>query len=1056
MRRERRRSAAHLLTLTLRLGALLAWPVAAAAQPAPIRALRWRSVGPYIGGRVVAVTGVKGHHDLFYMGAVDGGVWKSTDFGIRWTNISDSTLPGSSNSIGAIAVAPSNDSVIYVGTGESDIRNTFITGDGVFRSSDAGKTWARAGLEDTHTISNLVVDPANPDVLYASSLGHVFQPNAERGVFKTTDGGRTWQKVLYVNDSTGCVNLVMDPANANVLYAAMWQVYRAPWGLFSGGAGSGIYKTTDGGTHWTNLTHDSGLPADQVLGKIGLAVAASAPNVVYAAIQARDGGVFRSSDGGQTWRRVNSDWKLRQRAFYYMAIFVDPKDSNTVFMPQVDAVYKSTDGGKTFPTRLRPPHGDNHIVWISPDETSILLEGNDGGATVSTDGGKTWSDEHNQPTGQFYDVNLDGRFPFHIYGAQQDEGSYEGPSATGQRSVPTSDWKRVAYGESTPAVPEPGEPTVNFGSGYYSIFMRLDRATDEYRDVSPWPNYQEGASSGELKYRLAWTHPILFSAANPRELLVGAQVVLQSLDGGTTWRAISPDLTRNDPATEAPSGGPIDLDQSGAEVYPYVSALAVSPLDDKVIWAGSSDGLVHVTADGGRRWQKLALPGLPAWCWVSSIEPAHNDRNAAFLTAQRYQWDDFTPYVYRTTDLGRTWTRITEGLPGDDYAFVIRQDPGDPDLLFLGTRSTAYLSLDGGARWQPLSLNLPHVEVRGIAVNGRQGDVVVATHGRSFWILDNLALLEQMTHRAAPPADSAALFAVQSAWLSHDYGSGGGFGAAPDAGQNPPFGATVFFQIPAGYDGSTPASLTFTDAAGRTIRTFALHQKAAHPVKLDTIENPTARREAMEAQLTSITPGMNHFLFDMRYPEATEVTGFQPPVPAGGLSDEVSGPEIVPGRYGVVLSYAGRTMTQAFTVALDPRLHATPAALASRLALGLRIHSALDTLDRTLNRAIALRDRLSTSSGDGARERAAALDSAIAGLVALDIQSSEGSLLHETKLRSHLAYLAGDIDLAYAAPTPAQAAVFAALDREAKAGEARLAALMGGTAGAATGGSRRP
>jgi photosystem II stability/assembly factor-like uncharacterized protein len=1040
MRRARRRFASPHLVFVATFGAALALPAAAAAQSAPLSALRWRSVGPYIGGRVVAVTGVRGNPNLFYMGAVDGGVWKSTDYGLRWTNITDSTLPGSSTSIGAIAVAPANPNVIYVGTGESDIRGDVITGDGVFRSADGGKTWARAGLEDTHTISNLIVDPANPDVVYASSLGHVFKPGADRGVFKTTDGGHTWQKILFVGDSTGCVNLVMDAADPNVLYAAMWQAYRTPWNLSSGGPGSGLYKTIDGGAHWTDLSHNPGLPSGQLLGKIGVAVAPSAANVVYAAIQAHDGGVFRSDDGGATWRRVNDEWKLRQRAFYYMAIFVDPKDPNTVYMPEVDALFVSHDGAKTF-TRLRTPHGDNHVLWINPDDPTILLEGNDGGATVSTDAGKTWSPEHNQPTGQFYDVNLDDQFPFHIYGAQQDEGSFEGPSATSQRGIPVSEWKRAAYGESTPTVPEPGHPGVTYGSGYYSIFLRYDPATEEYESVSPWPHYQEGASSGELKYRFAWTHPILFSAANPHELLVGAQVVMKSVDRGRTWRAISPDLTRNDPATEAPSGGPIDLDHSGAEIYPYVSALAVSPLDDSVIWAGSSDGLVHVTADGGRRWQAVTLPGLPAWSQISSIEPARRDRNAAYLTAQRYMWDDFAPYVYKTADLGRHWTRLTEGLPSDAYVFALRQDPDDADLLFLGTKSTVYVSLDAGAHWRPLALNLPAVQVRGIAINRRQGDVVIATHGRAFWVLDNLALLEQMTRRAAPPADSAALFAVEGAWLTHDYGGPSGFPGAPDAGENPPFGATVFFQIPTAYDGTTPVSLTFTDSAGRTIRRFDLHLKAGgHPARLDTIESPTARKRAAEERLTAISPGMNHFQWNLRYPDATEVQGFEPPIAAGGLPDEVDGPVITPGSYRVVLSYGGHTMEQRFAVALDPRIHTSRSALARRLALQLRIHAALDSLDGTINQAIGVRDSLAALSGG--RSRAAALDSAINGLVQLDLHSSEGSLLHETKLRSHLAYLAAEIDLAYAEPTVAQSQVFDLLDRQAKAGEERLRSLM--------------
>ncbi|MGA9423285.1 MAG: hypothetical protein WBW61_13065, partial [Rhodanobacteraceae bacterium] len=429
-------------------------------------ALQWRSVGPYIGGRVVAVSGVAGNPNLFYMGTVDGGIWKSTSYGVRWKNISDGKLPGSSDSIGAIAVAPSDPEVIYAGTGESDIRGDMISGDGIYRSGDAGKTWQYAGLRDTHTITGIVVDPKNPDIVYASSMGHVFKPNAERGVFKSGDGGKHWTKILFVDERTGAINLVMDPRNPDVLYAAMWQAYRTPWQLSSGGPGSGLYKTSDGGAHWQNLSHNPGLPGT-VLGKIGVTVAASKPAVVYAAIQAKDGGVFRSNDAGATWKRVNQDWKLRQRAFYYMAIFADPRDPDTVYMPEVDALFVSHDGGGTF-KKLKTPHGDNHILWINPDNTKILLEGNDGGATVSTDGGQTWSSEHNQPTGQFYHVNLDDRFPYHIYGAQQDEGSFEGPSATDQKVIPLGAWHRAAYGESTFTVPQPGNPDITYGSGYYS------------------------------------------------------------------------------------------------------------------------------------------------------------------------------------------------------------------------------------------------------------------------------------------------------------------------------------------------------------------------------------------------------------------------------------------------------------------------------------------------------------------------------------------------------------------------------------------------------------
>ncbi len=1030
------------------LGATLCLAPIVAAQtaltprtPAPLSALRWRNVGPWIGGRVVAVTGVRGNPNLFYMGAVDGGVWKSTDYGIKWSNISDSTFPGTSNSIGAIAVAPSDAKILYVGTGENDIRGDMITGDGVFRSSDAGKTWTRAGLEETHTITGLAVDPAHPEIVYAASMGHVFVPGPHRGVFKSTDGGKTWRRLLAVDDSTGAIDLVMDPAHANVLYAAMWQAYRKPWVLSSGGKGSGLYKTTDGGAHWTNISRHAGLPKE-VLGKIGVAVAASAPNTVYATIQAADGGVFRSDNGGSTWTRVNDEWKLRQRAFYYMKIFVDPKDPNTVYMPEVDGLFVSHDGARSF-TRIHTPHGDNHVLWINPDNPDILLEGNDGGATVSTDRGKTWSTEHNQPTGQFYHVNLDDQFPFHLYGAQQDEGAYGGPSATSAGNIPLGNWERTAYGESTPSVPEPGNPDVTYGSGYFSIFLSRDQATEEYGSASPWPDYQEGASSGELKFRFAWTHPILFSPSNPGEMLIGSQYVMRSDDGGESWRTISPDLTRNDPATEAPTGGVIDLDQSGAEIYPYVSAIAVSPRDNDVIWAGSSDGLVHVTTDGGQHWQALTLPGLPERSDITSIEPSHVDRGTAYLTAWRYMWDDFAPYVYRTTDLGAHWTPITQGLPPDEYAMAIRQDPGDADLLLLGTKSTVYASLDGGATWRSLALNLPTVQVRDVAFNAREGAVAVATHGRAFWVLDDLALLEQMTRRSPPPADSAALFAPQRAWLTHGYGSSG-FGGG-DAGENPPFGATVFFQLPATWNGSTPASLTFTDSAGHVIRTFDLHLEAKEPPAREALEEetPTQQKVAALKKLTGATPGMNCFQWDLRYPDATEVTGFEPPIAAGGLPDEVSGPEVAPGRYRVVLRYGGTEAQQAFDVALDPRIRASTQALHARLALQLRIHATLDTLDRTINEAIAARERLSAASRRGSA--GAALDSTIDALVQLDLHSSEASLLHETKLRSHLAYLAADIDLAYAQPTLAQVAVFEELERQARAGEERIRRAMAAT-----------
>jgi photosystem II stability/assembly factor-like uncharacterized protein len=1042
------------LVLLVMAGALVALGAAAGDSPVPqqqlISKLEWRSVGPYIGGRVVTVTGVRGHNDLFYMGTVGGGIWKSTNYGISWTNISDGTLKSASASIGAIAVADSNPNILYAGTGESDIRGDMITGNGIYKSTDEGKTWNYMGLADTHTISNIVVDPKNPDVVYASSMGHVFVPDPDRGVFKSTDGGKTWQKVLFVDDKTGAINLVMDPTNPDVLYAAMWQAQRTPWSLVSGGPGSGLYKSTDGGAHWTNLTHNEGFPTG-VLGRIGVSVAASNPNIVYAIAQAKEGGVFRSEDGGKTWKRVNDQWMLRQRAFYYMAIFVDPKDPNKVYAPNVDALWVSNDGGKSW-KKLRPPHGDNHVVWINPDNTNILLEGNDGGATVSTDGGKTWSSLHNQPTGQFYHISIDDQFPYHIYGAQQDEGSFEGPSASPNGMIDLNDWNRVAYGESTFVAPQPGSPNITYGSGYFSIFLRYDKTTGQYESVSPWPHYQEGSSSGELKNRFGWTHPIIFSPTNPKELLIGSQYVFKSDDYGRTWERISPDLTRNDPETQKPSGGPINLDQSGAEIYPDVSSLAVSPLDGSVIWAGSADGLVHVTTDGGKSWEAVRPPDMPERCYVSSIEPSHIAAGTAYLSAQRYMWDDFHPYVYETTDYGKHWTSITTGLPADQFVYSIRQDPSDENLMFIGTRSTVYVSFDGAAHWQPLTLNLPTAQVRDIVINSRQGQVAIATHGRAFWVLDNLAMLEQLTKHSSVESDAAYVFAPEHAWLTHAYGASEF--ARPGVGANPPFGAKVYFHIPANYDGKTPVKLEFLGPNGQLIRSFNLHlqkkkmTKEQEQAEAATERSPAEVEKAQEEKLTSIEPGMNSFQWDLRYSKATEVKGFWVPVPAGGLPDTVDGPVIVPGRYSVRLDYGGGMTQQSFNVTLDPRLDASSEDLNARLALEQKIHVALDALNKTINRAIDAREKLEAAvrghklTEAQARPAIAALTGEIDNVVQLATQSSEGTLLYPTKLRSHLAYLAADIELAYTKPTDAQYAVFEELNKQAAAGEKNLEAAI--------------
>ncbi|HUY84167.1 MAG TPA: hypothetical protein VMU86_06305, partial [Steroidobacteraceae bacterium] len=636
---------------------------------------------------------------------------------------------------------------------------------------------------------------------------------------------------------------------------------------------------------------------------------------------------------------------------------------------------------------------------------------------------------------------------FHVYGAQQDEGSFEGPSATPDGAITTGAWHAVALGESTFIAPKPGDPDVTYGSDYYTLMQRYNRITGERRSVSPWPEYLDGVSAAEMKYRFGWTHPIFFSPNDPKELFLASQYVMKSVDGGRTWQVISPDLTRNDAATERPSGGPVDLDQTGAEIFPDVSALAISPLDARVIWAGSQDGLVHVTTDGGKNWLAVTPPQLSHWSEITSIEPSHVAAGTAYLTASRYMWDDFRPYVYETTDYGHHWSALTSGLADDQYAFVVRQDPSDASLLFLGTANTVYASFDGGAHWRTLGLNLPHVQVRDIAIDPREGEVVAATHGRSFWILGDLTLLEQLTRGPAPGADSPQLYAPQNAWLTNAYGVDSHAKYRASVGENPPFGATVFFRVPASYDGKTPVSLEFLDGKGQVVRRFALHlqtKRAKPPATVRDNLLPSQAKRLADEKLTAISPGMNRFQWDMRYPDATDVIGFEPPEETDGLFADARGPLVNPGSYTVVLDYGGHQFRQTFQIALDPRLHTTPAALAQHLALQLSLHQAIDTLDRKINAAIDLRERLARAVAERKIEESRAsparieLRRAIDAVVQRKVRSSEGDVMHEMRLRSFLAYLQADIGLDYRRPDVAQIAACDRLEAQARSGEAQL------------------
>jgi len=1014
-------------------------PVGAVAAPPSSPAqrlmskLHWRSIGPYIGGRVVAVAGVPANPDLFYMGGVEGGVWKSTDYGQNWTNITDGKIRGVADPIGALAVADSNSNVIYAGTGESDIRGDFDTGDGVYKSTNAGKTWSYAGLRATHMIAKLLIDPRNANVVYAASMGHVFKPNAERGIFKTTDGGKTWSKILFVDERTGGVDLSMDKRDPGTLFAAMWQAQRVPWKLTSGGPGSGLYKTTDGGAHWMKVSSNPGY-ATGTLGKIGVSVAQSDPRIVYSIVQAKNGGVFRSDDAGKTWKLTNNQWKLRQRAFYYTAIFADPTNANRAYAPNVDSLYVTRDGGKVWKQLNGFPHGDHHIVWINPNHPNILLEGNDGGATVSVNAGKTWSTEWNQPTGQIYKVALDDQFPFHLFGASQDEGAWEYVSAEVGGAIPPGDLYPVALGESTFIAPDPDDPLVTYGSGYYSSFVQFNRRTGHEKNVSPWPRYMPGNSSAETKYRFGWTHPVMFSPANAHELLVAAQVVFSSTDRGQTWKIISPDLTRNDPNTQGSSGGPIFNDQTGAEAFPDVASLAVSPLDRDVLWAGSADGLVHVTKDHGANWTAVTPPQLPQWAQISSIEPSHTDKGTAYLSASRYMWDDYHPYAYKTSDYGAHWAQITNGLPSDQYVFAVRQDPREPGLLFAGTRSTAYVSLDGGAQWQPLTLDLPGVQVRDLAVDTREGELVAATHGRAFWILDNLALLEQLAKASYSVAD-ATVFAPETAWITQSYGTTPF--PIPNTGENPRYGARVFFNLPPSYKGRTPATLSFVDAKGTMIRSFKLHLAPKKNVKLtedeQNLKDAAYLRARSEAEATAVKAGMNTFQWDLKYAPAFDPPAYNNDV-TNDWPDTGDGPTTLPGSYTVVLQYGSQRLQAPLQIALDPRIHPAPGELDARLALEQQILATIDELDRAIAAAMAASAHLSP-------DKRAQVDAEIANLVLLHGSSSEYDVVFPDKIREQLGTLINSLEVAYAKPTSAELSTYQYLKTLAAEGEAKLKSL---------------
>ncbi len=973
--------------------------------------MKWRGIGPYRGGRVLAVTGVPGEPDTFYFGGVAGGVWKTTDAGATWHPLTDKEP---FTSIGAIAVSDSDHNTIYVGTGEACIRGNITYGDGVWKSVDGGRSWKHVGLEDSRHVGAVAIHPSNPNVAYVAALGHAYGPNAERGIFRTTDGGASWQKVLYVDDKTGGIDVVLDPHNPSTVYAAMWQVVRTPWSLTSGGPGSGLFRSTDGGNTWKRL-EGHGLP-DGILGKIGVSVSGADSNRVYALIEAKDGGLFRSDDGGDTWTHVNDDERFRQRAWYFTHIYADPKAEDTVYVLNTGA-FRSVDGGKTF-SLLPAPHGDHHGFWIDPLNPKSMIDGNDGGATISVDGGKTWSTLLNQPTAQFYHVVTDNQFPYYVDGAQQDTRSV-GIASYGDEGVIGRQLWFDFGGETGTVAPYPPDPDIIYSNDNESELTTygFNRRTQQTQDVSPWPLDVSGHGAEDLDgYRFQWTAPLFISPHDPNSLYTAGNRIFKTTDGGNTWTAISNDLTRNDKSKQKPSGGPITLDITAVEYYDTVFALAESPLRKGELWAGTDDGLVWLSRDDGKNWTNITPKSLPEWSTVSIIDPSHHDAGTAYMAVDRHRLDDFKPYIYKTSDYGKTWTMVVNGIPPGFYVRSVREDPVRKGLLFAGTERGVFTSFDDGAHWQSLQLNLPVSPIHDLVVHGN--DLVVATHGRSFWILDDITPLRELSSQAASAA--AVLYKPEPAVRLHYPEQVDRRGPV---GENPPKGALIDY-----YFASKPkeeVTLDILDSSGKLVRHLSSKEKKEY-------QQPPEWPDQEIPKLTiPAEAGMNRYGWDLRYEPPVKIPGAF----YSGLGPQ--GPLAVPGTYQVKITAGSFTQTVPLELKMDPRLkNVSLADLQKEFDLAMKIRDANNQLHTAVNQIRQLRGEMETLkkwAGESPQAKqviaaADALDKKMTPieeqLMQVKMKSSEGNLRYPNQLNEALDALSHTVEAADAAPTRPQYDVF--------------------------------
>lgn len=953
--------------------------------------LKYRLVGPFRGGRSATVTGVPGHPQLYYFGSTGGGVWRTRDGGSSWANVSDGFFGGS---IGAVAVSESDPNVLYVGGGEKTVRGNVSHGSGMWKSLDAGKTWKSVGLTDAHHIPRVRIHPRNPDVVYAAVLGHLHGPSEQRGVFRSTDGGKSWNKILYATPDAGAVDLVLDPSNPRVVYASLWKVRRTPYSLESGGAGSGLWKSTDGGDTWKEVTRAKGLPTGTV-GIIGVSVSPVDSSRVYAIIEADDGGVFRSDDAGATWARVSEDRNLRQRAWYYTRIFAGPKNADEVYVVNV-GFHRSRDGGKTWQA-ISTPHSDHHDLWIDPNDPARMIVADDGGAQVSTTGGARWTTYLNQPTAQFYRVVTDNATPYRIYGAQQDNSTVRIRSRGDGAAITDRDWEPTAGGESGHIAPHPKDPDIVYGGSYGGYLMRVNHRTRERRIIDVWPDNPIGAGADALKYRFQWNFPIFFSPHDPGTLYAAANVLFKTTDEGQSWQAVSPDLTRNDKSKQGPSGGPITKDNTSVEYYCTIFAALESPHEKGVLWCGSDDGLVHLSKDAGKTWEKVTLPGLPEWAMINSLEPHPTVKGGLYVAATRYKLDDFKPYLYRTLDYGKTWTKIVSGIKEGHFTRVVRADPKRPGLLYAGTEAGMYVSFDDGRAWHSFQRNLPIVPITDLAL--KNNDLIVATQGRSFWVLDDLTLLHQVRPELAEKP--LHLFAPRPA----ERVGGGGFDdddGRPE-GQNPPAGVVFQFHLKGEPAKDSSVTLELMEHDGKAIRTYSTKAEEA--------------RDKLEAKA-----GMNRFVWNFGYPAAESFPGM---ILWGGLPT----PRAVPGKYQARLTAGKQSETVAFEVLPDARSSATAEDFRAQFRFVVAARDKLTQAHRGIKQMRDVREQLTTLNKrlkgkkdfDEVLQAASALEKKLTAieetLYQTKAKSSQDVLNYPIKLNNKLASVAGGVAAGDRRPT---------------------------------------